>query len=376
MGEGKTFGEFELSFTSINTPYVNTVQHILKFELIFEYSIDGHTWVHAGSCINELYLTWKEPLYKLYENKDVSKKHTFMQMKAEFNNDKENILESILWIGCRQAKGLGNSAANPADNSEQIVDAIFNEFIPLKIIRRRETEKGYLKNNFSAEGLGYWRNKSSATSRFVRGLRTLLREGEARCDEFSSFFVHLALTQGIEVDQFVFTSAVGAGLIPTEIPDRFVNSIFLVKTWSIHDPNVPTENPPNGNKAQGNAQPRHFFWDHVFATFEKGGSKKYYDPSYGIRGDAYYSDHVKLLKAYSSQALTGVIFSKYTRSGEPFIDLMHSGTCIDIQTKDPLCTPFLYKTTTTEMEKYLPVFLFKTVEKKFYFSDENKTIYL
>jgi len=131
------------------------------------------------------------------------------------------------------------------------------------MIRTREGTP-YLNENLSSEGLGYWRNTSSLTGHFTRGLRTLLRDGEARCGEFTSFFIHIALTQGIKTDQFAFTSAVGAGLVPVTIPTKFINSIFLVKTWTIKDPSAPIENAPIGNKAQGNAKPMHFFLGSCF----------------------------------------------------------------------------------------------------------------
>lgn len=262
-GAGKTSGEFEVSFTTSNTPYVNTVQYIPNFELIFEYSEDGKTWVKAGSCINTLYITWREPKYSSFR-KESSPKDT-LQIKTTFNG-KENIQETLISIGCKQAKGKGNSTSKIEDNAEQILDAIFKVFEPLKITRTREGTP-YLNKNLSNEGLGYWRNSSSLTGQFTRGVRTLLRDGESRCGEFTSFFIHIALSQGIDVDQFAFTSAVGAGLVPVPSPVKFINSIFLVKTWTIKDPGAPIENAPIGNKAQGNAKPMHFFWDHVFATF-------------------------------------------------------------------------------------------------------------
>ena len=181
------------------------------------------------------------------------------------------------------------------------------------------------------------------TGQFTRGVRTLLRDGESRCGEFTSFFIHIALSQGIDVDQFAFTSAVGAGLVPVPSPVKFINSIFLVKTWTIKDPGAPIENAPIGNKAQGNAKPMHFFWGHVFATFSKGNTKKYYDPSYGIKGSTYYLDSKKLLNAYASTALTGVLFTQKDATGESFLDARHSGMYLDIQAASGGKTVFFTK---------------------------------
>ncbi len=370
--KGKISGEFEVIFKSNNKPYEDTVEHIPNFELIFEYSDDGSTWVKAGSCITTLYLTWKEPKYSSYRIE--SSQRETLKIKAAFNG-KENILETLLYIGCKQAKGLGHSAKKTEDNAEQILDAIFKEFEPLKIIRTREGTL-YLDKDLSSEGLGYWRNTSALTGRFTRGLRTLLRDGEARCGEFTSFFIHVTLSQGIETDQFAFTSAVGAGLVGTPMPPKFINSIFLVKTWTINDPKAPTENPPTGNKAQGNDKPMHFFWDHVFATFDKGTGKKYYDPSYGVKGTKFFPKDKELLNTYSSNSLTGVLFTKKDTMGEPFLDARHSGAYLDLQAGSGGRISFLYKTMTVDMDKYLAFMLIKTTSDLPYLTDTAITIEL
>ena len=119
-----------------------------------------------------------------------------------------------------------------------------------------------------------------------------------------------------------------------------------------------------------------FFWDHVFATFSKGSTKKYYDPSYGIKGGTYYSDSKILLNAYASAALTGVLFAKRDISGEPFLDVRHSDMYLDIQNASGGKVPFLYKSKTVDMNKYLAFKLYKTTEKQFYFSDSAITIEL
>lgn len=368
--KGKTSGEFEVTFKSDNKPFENTVQHISNFELIFEYSEDGKTWTRAGSSKNTLYITWKEPKYSDFEVYHHNKEIINMKVKSTFNKDKENITETLLWVGCKQAKGLGNSAKKTEDNAEQILDAIFREFEPLKITRTREGT-AYLDKDLTSEGLGYWRNTSSLTGRFTRGLRSLLRDGEARCGEFTSFFVHIALSQGIEVNKFAFTSAVGAGLVPSPSISKFINSIFLVKTWAINDPKAPVENPPTGNKAQGNDKPMHFFWDHVFATFNKGTTIKYYDPSYGVKGNNYLKKPKELLNTYASDALTGVLFCKKDNLGEPFLDARHSGAYLDLQTASGGKIPFLYKTLTVDMNKYLAFKLYKTTSDAHHYEDNT-----
>ncbi|ADV50551.1 hypothetical protein Celal_3285 [Cellulophaga algicola DSM 14237] len=373
--KGKKSGEFEVTFKSNNKPYNDTIQHIQNFELVFEYSEDGSNWVKAGSCINTLYVTWKEPLYGTFKGNSPSIEDIDLKIEATFNKGKENITETLLSIGCKQAKGLGNTTKKTADNQEQILDAIFKEFEPKKITRTREGTV-YLDKDLSSQGLGYWRNASSLTGSFTRGLRTLLRDGEARCGEFTSLFIYVALSQGIEANQFAFTSAVGAGLVPAPIPPKFINSIFLVKTWTIKDPKAPIENPPTGNKAQGNDKPMHFFWDHVFATFDKGTEQKYYDPSYGAKGSKFFAKPKELLNIYSSNSLTGVVFAKKDALGEPFLDARHSGVYLDIQTASGGKTPFLYKTMTVDMEKYLAFKLYKTTSELHYFEDNTITIEL
>ncbi len=366
--KGKTSGEFEVTFKSNNKPYEDTIQYITNFELLFEYSEDGKTWTKAGSSKNTLYVTWKEPKYSDFE-KEINENDT-LQIKASFNS-KKNITETLLWIGCKQAKGLGSDSKKTEDNEEQILDAIFREFEPLKITRAREGT-AYLDKDLTSEGLGYWRNTSSLTGSFSRYLRTLIRDGEARCGEFTSFFIHIALSQGIEVNKFTFTSAVGANLVPSPSISKFTNSIFLVKTWTINDPKAPVENPPTGNKAQGNDKPMHFFWDHVFATFNKGTTIKYYDPSYGIKGSNYFTKPKELLNTYASNALTGVLFCKKDTLGEPFLDARYSGVHLNLQTASGGRVPFLYKTLTLDMNKYLAFKLYKTTSRMFY--SENNAI--
>ena len=366
--KGKMNGEFEVIFKSNNKPYENTVQYIPNFELIFEYSDDGNNWTKAGSCINTLYITWKEPLFGSFKIPRIPNESTDMQIMAKFNSSKKNIQETLLCIGCKQAKTLGNSGKTTEDNAEQILDAIFKEFQPLKITRTREGTP-FLNKDLTSKGLGYWRNNSSLTGTFVRGLRTLLRDGEARCGEFTLFFIYICLSQGIETNQFAFTSAVGASLIPPLIPAKYINSIFLVKTWTINDPKAPSENLPTGNKAQGNDKPMHFFWDHVFATFDKGAEKKYYDPSYGTKGGRFFSTPKELLKTYSANSLSGVLFAKKSTLGESFLDVRHSGKYLDIQTGAVGLTPFLYTTKIVDMDKYLVVMLIKKTDDMPYFTD-------
>ncbi|MFV0505412.1 MAG: hypothetical protein ACK5L5_01685 [Bacteroidales bacterium] len=368
INEGKTEGEFEITFQSSNIPYEDTIKYFPNFELIFEYSEDGKSWINAGSCRNTLYLTWRDPLFSKFDS-IMDSEHLNMQIKNSFNK-RLHILESLLWIGCKQGSVLYSSdktkevtkdEKGKEDEKEQILDGMFKEFEPLKVFRAREFTD-FLDVELS-EGLGYWRNNSALYGgHFDRGLRGLLRNGDSRCGEFASFFIHIALTQGIEIDMFSFTSAIGGGHIHSVNRREYYNSIFLVAPWTIKDPAPPIEEVIDGNKAQGNKNPMHFFWDHVFVVFKNGDEKKYYDPSYGIKSSVFFKKDNELLRSYAKSALSGVLFCKIDDTGMPFFDAKHSKTYIDLLRVGEKELPLLYMTKTVEMDKYLSFKIYESTD--------------
>ena len=325
-GVGQVSGEFDVTFRAGNLPYDGTVQYLPRFELIFDYTEDGVSWVSAGSCINDLYLTRKVPRYGDFDP-DVNESMT-MQVHCQPNGSKPCLLESILYFGCYPASGLGNTTFRGTqiiveeNRVEEILDAVFTIFTPLKMLRRREGTP-YLKQDLTTVGLGYWRDSSAADLSFsafrtYRSLRYLLGEGEARCGEFAKLLYHIAYAQGIEMQLFVFMSATGWRYRHPRTSQMHGNAIFLVKSWSINDPLPPVELIVPGNKAQGNQNPRHFFWDHVFCTLNTSNGMKYYDPSYGISASQFTVDARNLLDTYAAKALEGVLYAKVDTAGALF----------------------------------------------------------
>lgn len=327
QSKGKVNGEFEILFIAESCPFEDTIQYIETFMLGFEYSEDEVLWHFAGSSSNTLYLTWKKPML----NKFQSLPGGSHDMVPKYNEDGNPcILESLLWYGCKEASGLGKNSKNANElgkkdeNEKEILDAIFQQFKTLKLKRRRDGEK-YLDKNLSVEHLGYWRGNSATDSTTLdRGLRALMREGESRCGEFTMLLRHVAWCQGIELE----TVNIYSGCPTYDALDikKLTNGVFLVKTWNFQDMDPPTEVPSVTNKAQGNKNPLHFFWDHVFAVHtNKENEVCYYDPSYGLAGASYHKYRYNLIKEYTSQALSGVLFALFDDNhGKPFFDASHS----------------------------------------------------
>ena len=369
-GAGQVSGEFEVTFRAGNLPYDETIQYLPGFELVFDYSEDGASWVGAGSCINDLYLTWRTPIYDNFAPERLNERTT-MRVQARFNSNTRCILESILRLGCEPARGLGNSTVSTSNptiieqmRSEIVIDAIFSIFRPLELLRAREGTP-YLDNDLTNKGLGYWRDTSASDLSFsafrtYRSLRYLLQVGEARCGEFAAMLYHLALCQGIKLYDFViFSPAIAPGYQHPRNDPRYYNGVFLVKGWSINDPMAPVELPAIGNKAQGNTAPQHFFWDHVFCVLQTNQGMKYYDPSYGIQANGYHTGIQNLLNDYASVALEGIVYGKEDANGTYFLDVYHSNSRINILGNRPVAVPYLHKVIQAAMADHLIVHIYE-----------------
>lgn len=269
--KGKTQEEFEIRFESTNTPFNGKIGYIEVFELLFEYSQDGkQTWKEAGTCKNELYITWKQPGWN---NFLAGNDQTSMQVKSKATR-KEAILETLLWIGCKNGAG--------ASEEEDIVDKIFEEFEDKKVLRRREGE--YATANWLEQGLGYWRGKVYSDTNFdsLRSVRYLLREGEACCGEWTLFFQHILLAQGIVVsDPFFAIGTDENGRYPYKYQthnDKVHSIIFAVAQakFLVENGKIVI----NGKSAgQGNPTAQPYFSDHVWFHYN---GQRFYDPSYGL----------------------------------------------------------------------------------------------
>lgn len=320
---GKTNGEFEITFKSMNKPFENTIQYIPSFEILFEYSQDnGETWQSAGSCITTLYVTWGRPKFSQFK---LHFDEVRTMQLANKSNGKNCIIESLLWLGCFNAKGLGNQQLSEykdslvEKNEECIIDAIFKPFTTKKVLRVREGSK-YCTKDWSDEGLDYWRGKSAQglsteDPQFgaLRSLRYLLRVGEACCGEWKDLFLHLLLTQGIIVsesrdsiaictdyarkevsffkDNYIYTSALRNKSIQS-IQFSVVEAQFVIR-----DNEIVIDGQSAG---QGNHSAQPFFMDHVW-VYLKG--KRFFDPSYGLC----YSEQNSNLSKYCKDNITSVV---------------------------------------------------------------------
>lgn len=370
--------EFEITFTCDTKPYKDTVQYFENFTLNFEYSEEGTNWLPMKSANFCLYLTWKTSSYSSFEN--ISNENDSMQIKCKDNKNKKNVLETLLWLGCKGGNGKGKAGKTKEENEEIILDSIFKQFESLKLVRKREGENRtngtpYLTKNWSSEGLGYWRGISAvginpisdpmdrkaymfydvATNTFIeRTSRVILKHGEFRCGEWTAFLLYIGLTQGIVLNQFAIYSGNGYdNNYMSQKNTAFVNFIFLVKGWTINDPSAPSLPPSTSYRAQGNANPLHHFSDHVFTLFERNGIKKYYDASYGLKFKLGQKTDKKLLEEYSKAALGGVLYLREKTTGNPE-----------------------YKTITNNMEQHLVINLFNGLDRTPYLVDDKITYIL
>jgi hypothetical protein len=296
--------DFTETFESNGTPYNGTAKYFPNFELIFEYSIDGNSWTPLGSANFCFYLTWKKPLFSDFDPSGIE------NMQINYKG-RDNICETLLWLGCSQANTL-----TKISGEEQIMDEIFKKFKTLKIIRRREGTS-LLSIDWSVDGLGYWRNASSTTSSAAfssgRSLRFLLANGEARCGEWTIFLKHIFLTQGMSVgsDTIGICTEIAAttygfqGFTPPYnkqsktfkgVPPSYQFSVKKAVHDDINDPNKTT----GDSAGQGNPKTQPLFIDHFWFYYTKG--KRFYDASYGVSYDSKESNLIK----YCSENLNSV----------------------------------------------------------------------
>lgn len=322
---GNLNGEFDIVFKSTNRPFENTIQYIPSFEILFEYSQNnGETWYSAGSCITTLYVTWKSPLFKEFELYNDEMRTMRLSNKK---NGKNCIVETLLWLGCSNAKGLGNQPLSEykesliEKNEEAIADAVFKPFVTKKVLRVREGSKYYTKNNVLVnKGLGYWRGKSAQGQstqdpkfNILRSLRYLLREGEACCGEWTGLFLHLLLAQGIFVSVSRDSIAICSDYARESVPYFRNNYIYASRLrnknvqsiqFSVTDAQFVIKNNEivvDGQSAgQGNGDAQPCFMDHIW-IYLKG--KRFFDPSYGLC----YSEQKSNLLNYCKDNITSVV---------------------------------------------------------------------
>ena len=307
--------QYEVVVVSTNLPFEGTIKYLEIFELLFEYSEDGKMWVSAGTSRNTLYITWKCPLYEKFYNTENDILSSNIQIISRITK-KRNILETLLWLGCANGEGK---------DEETIVKNIFLPFEGRLVTRAREGTS-YLNFNWCDKGLGYWRgisdndnpskdNKKSKmfydrnNDKYIRrGLRTLLAYGEARCGEWTDFFLHILLAQGIFVNEEDNTFAIVTDIKNnTKLKDyhipRFRNFsiVFTVKEaiFSLEDKNIKKYIRKGKSIAKGNDDAQPYFSDHIFVYFRK---KFFLDPSYGILLD----EKESTLENYCNKYITSI----------------------------------------------------------------------
>lgn len=174
--------EFEITFTCDTKPYKDTVQYFENFTLNFEYSEDEKNWLPMINVNFCLYLTIGNPGYNQLSPSSFNKREYIAEDGNRYiinrANNKENILETFLYLGCKFGKG--------SSNADEIVTSVFNHIKSLNVERARI--KG---------AMGYWRNTSSLhlNNMKYRGVRYLIKYGEARCGEWSSFLQDICKIQ-------------------------------------------------------------------------------------------------------------------------------------------------------------------------------------
>jgi hypothetical protein len=300
--DGSASGEFTLVFQAENTPLDGNIELFEQFDLTFEYSIDGgSTWNPLGLAQFCLYLTWKQTVALGYTVRCSKDKQLY-------------VLESLLWIGCKQAKGRIN------DDEATVLEKVFENFTSLKVVRCREgkmrpNNTPYFNVDYTTIGLGYWRDNSSLIGRFARTGRdatVLLNYGEARCGEWTDLFLTICTAMGATLipgrDTLAITSTnLNLGGVSSTSPDHInrESMIFCVKNASIAKINDYNNayfgsDISGQSRAQGNDNAQPVFQDHIWFCYNK--DNRFFDASYGIK----FTPANSKIKNYSSTALSGI----------------------------------------------------------------------
>jgi len=405
MQDGGTSGKFELDFEvteASEAAYRNKISYYPELILSFDYSIDGgKTWEHSGESLNEMYITWKRPSAKLFSIEyDVGIK---MRFKFGQTPGKLYIPESLFFIGCHNAIGVGNESADESQNKLNVMNAIFTDFANLKVRRRYE--------KFSHEQhMGYWRGHFNAVGDLGKeyGLGYLLQFGEGRCSHWTLLLLSIAYLHGIDkVQEYAIGTVMSThkkGPLENDSNGRFIRikindkesdeikapenvndmiykvgpaeklvdgmkvlktngteyrivtynmlipCIFLVKAWAIEDPNPPVTTDPV--PAQGNASPLNFFWNHVFVMFgTRNSDMRYFDPSYGSKSVQAFPTDITFKHAYSIAALDGVVLAAMTAESKNDLSRkMYDG--INSDSYADLYTPYLFNRDHSAVDGY------------------------
>ena len=307
----KSDDTYEAVVQSTNWPFEERIKYISRFELLFEYSEDGQTWLKAGTTRNTLYITWRKPLYDKFDKEDDENVDLIDMQIINTKTKRKLMLETLLWLGCTNAP---DKKLLPKDE-EDVVRSIFAPFKNKRVIRTREGTQ-YLNINWSKEGLGYWRGKSAIGGdpdfRSLRSVRYLLQYGEARCGEWSDFFLHLLLTQGISVNKDKDRCAIVTDYINTsKLNDLSINRlrnssvVFTVKDaiFTKNSQNTKEYVIKGKSEAKGNDDAQPYFADHVWVYFRQ---KFFLDPSYGIM----FEEKESTIEEYCKKCITSIFMEK------------------------------------------------------------------
>mgnify|MGYP000857847562 FL=1 len=285
IGKGKC-DEFTVTFTSNNTPFKNSIQYIEDFVLTVECSWDdGKTWHKVGSSQNTLYITWRKPLWDRFRK--LNSEWTSTQVKNMSDNAKPCILETLLYLGCKQAHRMQLGKEYSSEFEEAVTIQIFKAFEGLEVKRAREDTP--YRTSLTNGCMGYWRGHSAIPQSKIfevnRSLRFLLKYGEACCGEWTELFLHLLLAQGIEVDLDNDTCAICTEYAIVEWGYPYIGRIqpynYNLKSYrfSVKDAIYQKDGNITGTShAQGNENAQRYFSDHIWVHFR---NRLFFDPSYG-----------------------------------------------------------------------------------------------
>jgi hypothetical protein len=174
-GKGKC-DEFTVIFISKNTPFKNSIQYIENFVLTVECSWDdGKTWHKVGSSQNTLYITWRKPLWERFRK--LNSEWTSTQVKNMSDNAKPCILETLLYLGCKQAHRMQLGKEYSSEFEEAVTIQIFKAFEGLEVKRAREDTP--YRTSLTNGCMGYWRGHSAIPQSkiFVKYLKSIVLYG-------------------------------------------------------------------------------------------------------------------------------------------------------------------------------------------------------
>ena len=109
-----------------------------------------------------MYITWRKPLWDTFKKELLETEQTATQVKNTNNNAKLCILETLLYLGCKQAHSIQLGKESSSEFEEAVAIEIFKAFEGLEVKRAREDTP--YRTPLTNGCMGYWRGISVADS--------------------------------------------------------------------------------------------------------------------------------------------------------------------------------------------------------------------